>query len=215
MEYILKQIDKFFHRHLTRKTFIKVLFGGLFAFITQHILFKLAFAKTPPSDGRLKSNIKGKYDLVLVEGTDPYKNTVKAVKEMGGMERFVKKGGTVVIKPNISWDRRPEQAATTDPQVVAALIDLCYKSGAKRVNIFDNTCQEAKSCYARSKIAETAKERGAYVYHPDKWNVVKAHFPYSSPMEGWPIFRDAVVCDTFINVPILKNHGLTELTISM
>jgi uncharacterized protein (DUF362 family) len=53
------------------------------------------------------------------------------------------------------------------------------------------------------------------VYLADSWNVVKARFPYSSPMEGWTLLRDAVVCDVFINAPVLKHHGLTGLTLSM
>lgn len=215
MENFFLWLDEFLQKQISRKKFLKVLFGGLVAFISQNILIKLAFAKTPLSDGRPKANIKGNYDLILAEGPDPYKNTVEAIQKMGGMERFVKRGSVVFIKPNMSWDRTPEQAGNTDPRIVTALVDLCYKAGAKRVNIADNTCQEARRCYIASGIAEAAKKAGAYVYFFDKWNVLKAHFPYKSPMEGWPIFRDAVKCDTFINVPILKHHSLTGLTLSM
>jgi uncharacterized protein (DUF362 family) len=215
MENFLRWLDSFLHEQISRKKFLKICFGGLLAFISQNILLKLAFAKIPSSNGRPKAGIKGNYDLVLTEGPDSYKNTVEAIRAMGGMERFVKKNATVFIKPNISWDRTPEQAANTDPQVVAALVDLCYKAGVKRVNIADNTCNEARRCYVASGIAKAAKEKGAYVYFPDEWDIVKAHFPYKSPMEGWPIFRYAIECDTFINVPILKHHGLTGLTLSM
>ncbi|MGB2631290.1 MAG: DUF362 domain-containing protein [Candidatus Omnitrophota bacterium] len=215
MERLLRKIDSFFARQVTRKGFLKACLVGLAYFVFHNMLIKLAFAQNPSSNGRPKSRIKGAYDLVIAEGDDPYKNTVKAVEAMGGMERFVKKGSIVTLKPNISWDRTPEQAGNTNPQVVAALIDFCYKAGAKRVNIFDNTCQEARRCYITSQIPETAKEHGAYVYHPDEWNVVKMHLPYKSPMEGWPVFKDAVKCDTFISAPVLKHHGLTGLTISM
>lgn len=131
------------------------------------------------------------------------------------MSRFVGKDSTVVIKPNIGWDRTPEQAANTNPQVVAALIDLSFASGAKRVNIFDLSCNDERRCYESSGIEKIARERGANVYIPDEWNSVKAHFDYESPMEGWPILRDALQCDTFINAPILKHHALAGLTISM
>ena len=60
-----------------------------------------------------------------------------------------------------------------------------------------------------------AKEKGAAVFVPDDWDTVSAHFAFESPMEGWPILRSAVECDTFINVPVLKDHGLTGLTLSM
>ncbi|HPN55335.1 MAG TPA: DUF362 domain-containing protein, partial [Candidatus Omnitrophota bacterium] len=129
--------------------------------------------------------------------------------------RFVKKGDVVVVKPNMAWDRTPRQAANTDPMVVAALVELCYKAGAKRVNVFDIPCNEDRPVYEHSGIAAAAKEKGAFVYFADHWNVVKAKFSYNSSMEGWPVLRDAVVCDTFINVPVLKHHGYTKLTLSM
>ena len=129
--------------------------------------------------------------------------------------RFVKKNCVVLIKPNIGWDRSPEQAANTNPYVVGALVDMCFKAGAKRVNIFDRTCNDQKRCYENSGIEKIAREKGANVYSPDEWNIVKAKFNYESPMEGWPIYRDALECDTFINVPVLKHHGLAGFTISM
>ena len=167
------------------------------------------------SNARPKKNIKGFHDLVVVKGADPALITRKAVEGLGGMEKFVKKGATVVIKPNIAWDRAPEYAANTNPEVVAALVQMCYEAGAKRVNVFDIPCNSPERCYENSGIKKAALEKGAKVYFCDSWNFVKAAFTYKSPMEGWPIFRDAIECDTFINCPVLKHHGLTELTLSM
>ena len=202
-------------KKVSRKKFITFSFAGLAALLSQNFMFKFALAKDGDSYGRPKNNIKGNHDLVAVLGEDPYQITVKAVEAMGGMERFVKKNGVVVIKPNIGWDRSQEQAGNTNPQVVAALIDMSFKAGAKRVNIFDITCNDPRRCYINSGIEQVAKEKGATIYITDDWNVVRARFNYKSPMEGWPVFKDALDCDTFINVPILKNHALTGLTLSM
>ncbi|MFA7001502.1 MAG: DUF362 domain-containing protein, partial [Candidatus Omnitrophota bacterium] len=174
-----------------------------------------AFAKSEASTGRSPRGLRGEVDLAVAEGLDPYANTVAVVAAIGGMERFVAKGSTVVVKPNMAWDRSPEQAANTDPRVVAALVDLCFKAGAKRVNVFDVTCNDARRSYENSGIEKAAKAQGANVYFADQWNVVKARFSHKSPMEDWPILRDAVVCDTFINVPVMKHHSLTEMTLSM
>ncbi|MDD4012807.1 MAG: DUF362 domain-containing protein [Candidatus Omnitrophica bacterium] len=106
-------------------------------------------------------------------------------------------------------------AGNTDPDVVGALVELCYEAGAKKVKVFDGPCNEEKRVYAASGIADAAKLKGADVFFANSWNVAKAHFPYESPLEGWPIYRDAIECDVFINVPILKHHRLTRLTISM
>ena len=183
--------------------------------VLNNALFKIALGKDEVSAGRQVKRIKALHDLAVVKGEDPYIITVKAVEALGGMEKFVKKNSTVLIKPNIGWDRSPEQAGNTNPYVVAALVDMCFKAGAKRVNIFDRSCNDAKRCYENSGIEKAAKEKGANVYSPDDWNVIKAEFNYKSPMEGWPVYRDALECDTFINVPVLKNHGLTGLTLSM
>jgi len=215
MEEILRKIGAFFKRGLTRRSFLKVGGASLAVLLSQKLFPTKAFAAKKESAGRKKSKIKGDHDIVLAEGRDPYKNTEKAIELLGGMGRFVKKGSVVVIKPNMAWDRTPEQASNTNPYVVGCLVDLCFKAGAKRVNVFDVPCNDARRVYNRSGIAEMAKKKGASVYFADHWNVVKARFPYPSPMEKWPVLRDAVECDTFINVPVLKHHGLTGLTLSM
>jgi uncharacterized protein (DUF362 family) len=138
-----------------------------------------------------------------------------AINALGGMGRFVKKGDIVVVKPNMSWDRTPQQAANTNPDVVSKVIEMCYESGAKKVKVFDRCCSNAERSYKNSGVAEASKKAGAEVFHVDKWNYVDAEFEYSSPMEGWPVYRDAVTADCFINVPVLKHHTLTRLTLSM
>jgi uncharacterized protein (DUF362 family) len=215
MDRFFYNLECFLKKSISRKRFLQFLFGGIVYFIAENRLLKAAFAKTTASDGRPKKNIKGSYDLVMAEGPDPYKNTVEAVEKMGGMGRFVKKGDIVVVKPNIAWDRVPAQAGNTDPTVVAALVDMAYKAGAKRVNVFDIPCNNERLTYENSGIEKAAREHGARVYYADTWNVANAHFSYTSPMEGWPILKDAIDCDVFINVPVLKHHGLTKLTLSM
>ena len=172
-------------------------------------------ADNKTSDGRPKKNTRGAYDIVEAKGDDPYRVTVKAIEAMGGIDRFVKKGDTVLVKPNIGWDRSPEQAATTNPKVVAAIVELCFNAGARRVNVFDVTCNDARRCYDNSGIMQAAVAKGANVFFPDDWNTFEARLPYDSPLQGWPILRDALECDTFINVPILKHHSISKLTLSM
>ena len=124
------------NKKISRKDFLKFSFKTVLSFIAANALFKFFLPKAYASAGRPKRSIKGSYDLVVAKGSDPYLSTIKAVAAIGGMSRFVKKGDTVVVKPNIGWDRTPEQAGNTNPMVVAALVELCYKAGAKRVNVF-------------------------------------------------------------------------------
>lgn len=209
-------VEDLLGKRVSRGKFLKMLFAALAI-----LPFSSAFSNAALADngakfnGRKHKGIRGDHDLVAVHGNDPYTMTVKAIDAMGGMERFVRKNDTVLVKPNIGWDRSPEQAGNTNPLVVAALIDLSFKAGAKRVNVFDITCNEPRRCYENSGIEKIAKEHGANVYFPDDWDTVEAHFDFESKMEGWPILKDAIECDTFINVPILKDHGLSRLTVSM
>ena len=216
MQKIINFIQSLFKKRISRKNFIRIGISSLVGYLLlQSHSMRSVFAKQDAAPGRKKKGLKGAHDLILAQGANPYQNTVKAVEAMGGMSRFVKKNDIVVIKPNMAWDRTPEQGANTDPQVIAALVELCYAAGAKRVNVFDIPCNDDRRCYENSGIQKAAQSKGAQVNFVDHWNVVKAHFPYVSPMEGWPILRDAVKCDTFINAPVLKHHALTRLTLSM
>jgi len=140
---------------------------------------------------------------------------VKAAMEaLGGMNRFISKGDKVLVKPNIGWDRTPEQAANTNPTVVRTLIDLCFASGAKSVLVVDYTCNEARRCYTRSGIAKAAEEAGAKVRHIDdnKFREMKID---GEVLKQWPVYSDFVEVDKLINVPIAKHHTLARLSLSM
>jgi len=215
MQNPIRLLESLRQRKLSRREFLKLFLYGLAGLILGSELLRPEAAKAAGFNGRKKRGIKGDHDIVLAEGDDPYTMTRRAIEAMGGMSRFVKKDDTVLVKPNIAWDRAPEYAANTNPAVVAALVELCYEAGAKRVNVFDISCNSAQRTYVTSGIQKAAQEKGAKVYFADDWNVINAHFNYESPMEGWPIIRDAIDCDVFINVPVLKHHGLTSLTLSM
>jgi len=217
MEDIFSRAESYLRNRIpvTRNTFIKFCLLGAVAVISGNATAKNAFSSNASAKPRPKRKIATDCDLAVAEGPSPYKNTILAVEKLGGMARFVKKGDVVVVKPNIGWDRNPAQAANTNPEVVAALVEMCFQAGAKRVNVFDVTCDEARQCYENSGILKAAKEKGAKVWYPEERDAVLARFPYKSSMEGWPLVKEAVQCDTFINVPVLKAHGLTRLSLCM
>jgi uncharacterized protein (DUF362 family) len=154
-------------------------------------------------------------DLAVVQNGDPAALVQKAVEMMGGISRFVKKGNVVVVKPNIGWDRVPEQAATTNPDVVAEIVRLCLKTGASKVKVFDNTCNQAKRCYVRSKIEKAAAEAGADVSHIYEQKFKKVNIPRGKELKSWKFYRDALEADVFINVPIAKHHSMSRVTLGL
>ena len=86
----------------------------------------------------------------------------RLIKELGGMEKFVKPGQTVLVKPNIAWNQPPEMAANTNPELVAAIIRHCIKAGASKVYVFDTDCDgiyyENAFCGIKCYIAYVAAE---------------------------------------------------------
>jgi uncharacterized protein (DUF362 family) len=155
-----------------------------------------------------------KADLAVARGPSPARITRAAVDGLGGIGRFISRGDVVVVKPNIGWDRTPEYAATTNPEVVSTIVRLCFEAGAKKVKIFDHTVSDPRRCYKQSGIAEAAGALGAVVTFIDdrKFREVKLS---GHALKSWPIYTEILEADKVINVPIAKTHGLSTLTLGM
>jgi len=152
--------------------------------------------------------------VVRVTGDSPYAIAKKAVDALGGMGKFVSKQDVVMVKPNIGWNRSVEQAANTNPDVLKAVIEMVLNAGAKKVIVMDNTCHKPEDTYMRSGLEKVAKETGAEVRYADENRLVLVDFK-GQRLDKWPVFRDFLEVDKFINVPILKHHGSAGLTIGM
>ena len=152
--------------------------------------------------------------VIKVQGESPYDMTKKVIQELGGMGKFIAKQDIVMIKPNIGWNRTVEQAACTNPEVVKALVEMAFDAGAKKVFVMDNTCHKAEDTYARSGIKKVAADTGANLKYADENRLVVYDFK-GEHLQKWPVFKDFIEVDKFINVPILKHHGSAELTIGM
>jgi uncharacterized protein (DUF362 family) len=152
--------------------------------------------------------------LAAVEGESPATITREAIALLGGMGQFVGKGDKVVIKPNIGWDRTPEMAACTNPEVVRALVELVLDAGAKKAVVIDNTTNQAKRCYVRSGIQEAVKQAGGDMIFMDDYRVKKMALK-GEWLKEWEILLDVVEADKIINVPIAKHHSLCRLTLGM
>ncbi len=185
-----------------RRRFLKTTAGAAAALAASAAAPSLfAAAPTPP-------------DLAVAHGGSPEKVTRAAVEALGGMRRFVSKGDVVVVKPNIGWDRTPEQAADTNPLVVATLVALCLEAGAKKVKVFDRTCNDARRCYEQSGIAPAARQAGAEVSFVDDRRFKEVAIR-GEAIQSWPLYQDLLEADKVINVPIAKHHGLSGLTLGL
>lgn len=157
-----------------------------------------------------------KVDMVAVMGGEPEVMFRRAIEELGGMKAFIKPGQKVAVKPNIGWDKVPELAGNTNPKLVAEIVKQCLAAGAKEVTVFDHTCDDWQKCYKNSGIEEAAKAAGAKVMpaHLETY-YRKVSLPQGKNMKSAKVHQAILDSDVWINVPILKNHGGANLTISM
>lgn len=155
-------------------------------------------------------------DLVAVMGGEPEAMLLRALKEFGGIKNFVKKGQKVVIKPNIGWDRTPELAANTNPDLVAALVKQCKMAGASEIIVFDHTCHDWKKCYTNSGIETAVTDAGGKMVPGNDGSYYRdVEIPNGVKMKSNKIHQAILDCDVWFNVPVLKHHGGAKNSISM
>jgi uncharacterized protein (DUF362 family) len=158
--------------------------------------------------------------LAVAKGKDYAELVGSVLKPLGGIAAFVHEGDRVVVKPNIGWDRTPEQAANTHPEVVKALVRQCLDAGAKRVLVFDRTCNDPRRCYARSGIqaaVQSIDDRRVQCIFPDDSKYMPVKIENGKSIHEFAFNKDSLEaeCDCYINVPIAKHHVLTKLSLGL
>jgi uncharacterized protein (DUF362 family) len=153
----------------------------------------------------------GRPPLVVARGADPASRVRAAVAALGGMERFVKRGETVLVKPNFAWDRTPEQGANTNPEVVAEVVRLCRAAGARRVVVAENPVHDAERVAARSGIRAAVAAASGDLVLPAASGFERAILG-GSVLATWDVLSVFFTADRLVNVPVVKHHSLTRLT---
>ena len=184
---------------MERRKFLKII--GLSSLYYHFLLRDLAAAEMPV--------------VAVAEGSDHVRTTLKALAALGGIGRFVKPGATVVVKPNMGWDRNAEQGANTHPLVVRAVVQECLKAGAKKVKVFDRTCNDERRCYVNSGIEAALKGiKNVELKHLEEERYRKVILN-GKFLKEWELYGEALAADVYINVPVAKHHGLTRLTLGL
>lgn len=153
-------------------------------------------------------------DISVVQGEAPGALARRAIDELGGMRRFVSPGEVVVLKPNIGWDRTPEQAANTNPEIVAEVARMCFEAGAKSVVVTDVPVNEPRRSFARSGIEAAARRVGARVLLPEERKFKEVDLG-GEVLSVWPVLEPFLEADKLINIPVAKHHSLTGSTLGM
>jgi len=153
--------------------------------------------------------------VAVAEGNDYPAITRKAINAVGGMKRFVKAGDVVVVKPNMGWDRTVDLAANTHPLVLKAVVEECLAAGAKKVKVFDNTCNDARRCYVNSGIENILKGMKNVECKQIEQERFKKVAMNGQFLKEWELYDEALSANVYINVPIAKHHGLSKLTLGL
>ena len=175
---------------------------------------------TVPMQRPLSAWAREKKAGFIVEGvglneTYTVRELVKAVfQAAGGMSQFVSRGDVVIIKPNISWARPPHLAATTNPEVLQGVIELCQEAGAGKVRIADNTIDDSAFCFRVTGAEAVAKKTGAELIYPTS-SLMREMNLQGQRLDVWPVFVPLVEADKVINLPVAKHHVLSSLTLGM
>lgn len=157
-------------------------------------------------------------ELAVVQGKDYQELVRKAVEALGTINKFVKSGDNVVVKPNMGWDRKPEQGANSHPLVIRALVELALDAGASKVKVFDHTCNEKRRCYKNSGIIDELEKIGdprVAWEHIDKRKFIPVDIKQGKSLKKWEIYKEALTADSYINVPVAKHHGLSQLSLGL
>ncbi|KAF0141035.1 MAG: hypothetical protein FD122_1931 [Stygiobacter sp.] len=165
---------------------------------------------------RTSSTTPPAFDLVAIKGGEPDAMFDEAIKQLGGIKNFVKKNQKVLVKPNIGWDAVPERGANTHPKLVSRVIKHCFDAGAKEVYVFDHTCDDWKRSYANSGIEKAVKDAGGTIVTGGSESMYQeVSINAGKSLTKAKVHELVLDSDVFINMPILKSHSSTKLSLCM
>lgn len=154
-------------------------------------------------------------DIAVATGTDAAANTRLAVEMLGGMGRFVSKGASVVIKPNIVVAKQPQFGVTTNPQALAAVVKMCFDAGAASVKVMDHPTDPPLLAYTVSGIQKAVVDAGGEMKVLSDRDFQMTAIPKGRILKQFSMLSDVFDADVVISMPCAKTHGMAGLTLSM
>lgn len=155
--------------------------------------------------------------ISIVKGRNRIDTVNKAIDLLGGIDRFVSPGDVVLIKPNAAFATSPNLGATSNPQLVAEVVKLCYTKGkAKEVIVADNPINNPESCFRYSGIGKAASQAGAEVMFPRRSAFKSTSLQGGELIRNWPVFFEPLKrADKLIGISPVKDHTRSKASMSM
>jgi len=132
-----------------------------------------------------------------------------ALKSLGVLSDIIKPNTKILIKPNLLSAYTPEQAITTHPEIVRAIVKIVKKAKAIPV-IGDspgNILNGIKHVWEKTGMLQMAKEENVELINFE--NVGSAEVSIQHPtINQIHVTKALIDCDAIINLPKLKTHTL-------
>lgn len=152
---------------------------------------------------------------VIINTSENYRSdrVLKCIEEifeqLGGLENIVKPGMRVAVKPNLLMARKPDDAVTTHPAIVQAVITLVQKAGGV-VCIAESpggpyNMSSLKRVYAATGMDKVADETGAELNFDLR--VEKIENTHAKIVKYLKILKPLADADLVINLAKFKTHG--------
>lgn len=136
-----------------------------------------------------------------------------ALDLLGGIERFVKPGERVVVKPNICAGKESSTGAVTDPELVAELCCLVAGAGGE-ARVVESPIYPFKSSrvFQRAGYGDFESKYGYPLIDVDRSEAVEIRIPKGKAVQREMVAREVLEADRLINVPVLKTHLQTLIS---
>ena len=147
------------------------------------------------------------YDQVLIE-----QKVKETFDNLGGVGAFIKKGQTVVLKPNLVSAKTPDMAVTTHPSIVLAVAKLVIAAGAGKCIIADSaggpyTKGFMHGIMKTAGMIEAAEQSGAEIC--SDFSTYEVNSPEARFGKKYFILNCLEQADVIINLCKLKTHSFT------
>ena len=154
--------------------------------------------------------------MSIVRGRDRVATLRLALKALGGIETFIKKGDRVLLKVNAAFASPAMLSATTHPAIVAEMTTLCYTAGAASVVVTDNPINDPASCFNLTGIADAARAAGANVILPRTELFKSLTVPQAKLIRNQPVLYEPLVDITkVIGMAPVKDHHRSGASMAM
>jgi len=153
--------------------------------------------------------------MVIARGTRPGPLVDAALEEMGGIERFIAKGDTVLVKPNAAFDRPAWQGTTTNPDVLGAVVAACRRAGAAEVLVTDNPIHAPEGCFRKTGLGRATEDAGGKVLLPRPSDFGPVALP-GTILDGWSVYLEPLLrANKVIGIAPVKDHNLALASLTL